>query len=59
MDKIIKNSYDIFIILAKDFITSHSFSHSSNIKGKGSHLDHTIIFEDFMSYLIYDILEIP
>ena len=31
---------------------------SSNIEGRWSHLGHTIIFEDFMSYLICDILEI-
>ena len=32
---------------------------SSNIEDKRSHLDHTITFEDFMSYPINDILEIP
>ena len=28
------------------------------IKNKLSYLDHTIIFEDFMLYLIFDVLEI-
>ena len=31
---------------------------SSYIKGERSHLDHTTIFEDFILYLIYNILEI-
>ena len=31
----------------------------SNTKGIWSHLDHTIIFVDFISYLIYDVLDIP
>ena len=28
---------------------------SSNTKGRRYYLDYTIIFEDFMSYLIYDV----
>ena len=28
---------------------------SSNTKDRKSHLDHTIIFEEFMSYLTYDV----
>ena len=31
---------------------------SSNIEGEQSHLDYIIIFENFISYLIYNILEI-
>ena len=43
-----------------DFILSQSVSQSPwNLKGEWSHLDHKIIFEDFMQYLIYDILQIP
>ena len=58
--EIIENSFDISTTLAKDFIASHSFeSISSNTKGERSHLDHTIIFMDFMSYPIYDVLDIP
>ena len=57
--EIIKNSSDISTTLAKDFIASHSFeSISSNTEGRSSHLDHTIIFLDFMSYPIYDLLDI-
>ena len=59
--EIIKNSFfDISTTLAKDFIASYSFEPiSSNIEGGWSHLDHTIIFVNFMSYPIYDILDIP
>ena len=58
--EIIENSFDISTTLAKDFIASHSFeSISSNSEGGWSHLDHTIIFANFMSYPIYDILDIP
>ena len=58
--EIIENSFDISTTLAKDFIASHSFeSISSNTEGGWSHLDHTIIFVDFMSYPIYDVLDIP
>ena len=59
--EIIENSFfDISTTLAKDFIESHSFeSISSNTEGGWSHLDHTIIFVDFMSYPIYDVLDIP
>ena len=57
--EIIGNSSDIFTILAKDFIASHSFeSISSNTEGGWSHLDHIIIFLDFMWYPIYDVLDI-
>ena len=31
---------------------------SSNTEGGRSYLDHTIIFVDFMLYLIYDVLDI-
>ena len=31
---------------------------SSNTKGRRSYLDHIIIFEDFITYIIYHILEI-
>ena len=31
---------------------------SSNTKGRRSYFDHTIIFVDFMLYLIYDVLDI-
>ena len=59
--EIIENySSDISTTLTKDFIASHSFeSISSNTEGGLSHLDHTIIFVDFMSYPIYDVLDIP
>ena len=58
--EIIENSFDISTTLAKDFIASHSFeSISSNTEGGRSLLDHTIIFVDFMSYPIYDVLDIP
>ena len=58
--EIIENSFDISTTLAKGFIASHSFeSISSNTEGGRSHLDHTIIFVDFMSYPIYDVLDIP
>ena len=59
--EIIENSFfDISTTLAKDFIASHSFeSISSNTEGGRSHLDHTIIFVNFMSYPIYDVLDIP
>ena len=57
--EIIENS-DISTTLAKDFIASHSFeSIFSNTEGGWSHLDHTIIFMDFMSYPINDVLDIP
>ena len=58
--EIIENSFfDISTTLVKDFIASHSFeSISSNTEGRRSHLDHTIIFVDFMSYPIYDVLDI-
>ena len=51
------NSYNISTTLATDFITFLE-PISSNTKGGQSHLDHTIIFEDFIPYSIYDILEI-
>ena len=58
--EIMENSFDISTTLAKDFIASHYFeSISSNTEGAWSHLDHTIIFVDFMSYQIYDVLDIP
>ena len=59
--EIIENSFfDISTTLAKDIIASHSFeSISLNTEGVISNLDHTIIFVDFMSYQIYDILDIP
>ena len=59
--EIIGNSFsDISTTLAKDFLTSHSFeSISSNTEGGLSYLDRTIIFVDFMSYPIYDVLDIP
>ena len=59
--EIIENSFsDISTTLAKDFIASHSFeSISSNTEGGWSYLDHTIIFVDFISYPIYDVLDIP
>ena len=59
--EIIENPFfDISTTLAKDFIASHSFeSISSNTEGEWSHLDHLIIFVDFMSYPIYDVLDIP
>ena len=31
---------------------------SSNVEGGWSHLDHTVVFVDFMSYPIYDVLNI-
>ena len=58
--EIIENSFDISTTLAKDLIASYSFeSISSNTEGGWSHLDHTIIFMNFMSYPIYDVLDIP
>ena len=51
--------FDISTTLLKDLITFHSFNHSSqNIEDRWSHLGHTIIFKNFTSYLIYNILEI-
>ena len=60
MEKVIGNSFsDISITLDKDFITSHSLTQSpKNIEGGLSYLEHTIIFEDFMRYQIYDVLKI-
>ena len=52
-----KSFSDISTALAKDFIAFESIS--SNTMGGRSHLDHTIIFVDFMSCPIYDILDIP
>ena len=53
------------IILDKDLesfssLRSQQFfeSISSNTEGEWTHLDHIIVFEDLMLYLIYDILEI-
>ena len=45
--------------LVNEFIESHSLSQSPQIsKADDLIFDHTIIFVDFISYLIYDILDI-
>ena len=58
--EIIKNSFsNISTTLAKDFIASHSLSPSSQIPRVDDLIFITIIFVDFMSYVIYDVLDIP
>ena len=47
----------VSITLGKDFISFHE-SILSNTKRGQSHLNHIIIFKEFISYLNYDILEI-
>ena len=52
---VIINVYNYFYSFYQDLILE---SLSSNTKGEQSHLDCIIILEDFMSYLICDVLEI-
>ena len=58
--EIIGNSSNISTTLAKDIMASHSLSQSPQIpRADDPIFDHTIIFVDFMSYPIYDVLYIP
>ena len=52
------NSSDISTTLVNDLIASHSLSQSPPISRADDHILITIIFEDFMPYLINVSLEI-
>ena len=60
IDELVRLSRSLIFLLSWSRLSSHSFleSISSNTKGKQSHLNCPIIFDDFMSYPISDILEI-
>ena len=58
--KSLGSSSNLFYFLHQGFPRiSFLESISLKIEDKQSHLDRTIIFKDFMSYVICDVLEIP